>query len=74
MADADGQAKIWLVVPPSVGLPFLLLSVALIAVLIHLGFAANSTWYKKYLNGGNKIAVTVPVTQVAPPAATPQVR
>lgn len=75
MADADGQAKIWLIVPPTIGLPFLLLTVALIAVLVHVGFAANSTWYKNYLNGTYKrVAITQPASIPAPAAIAPQVR
>ena len=75
MADVDGQAKIWLIVPPTIGLPFLLISVALIAVIIHIGFAANSTWYKKYLNGTYKtVTITQPASIPAPAAIAPQVR
>jgi hypothetical protein len=35
MADIDGQAKIWLVVKPEVGLMWLLCGVAFAAVLVH---------------------------------------
>jgi light-harvesting protein B-800-850 alpha chain len=57
MADTDGQAGIWLVVPPSVGLPLFLGTVTLIAVLVHAALISNTAWFPKYWEGG-KAAVT----------------
>jgi light-harvesting protein B-800-850 alpha chain len=60
MADTDGQAGIWLVVPPSVGLPLFLGTVTLIAVLVHAALISNTQWFPKYWEGG-KAAVTTQV-------------
>ena len=58
MADADGQAKIWLVVKPEVGLMWLLGSVALIAVLVHGALLVNTKWYPSYIEGAKaKVAI-----------------
>jgi len=51
MADIDGQAKIWLYVKPSLGLPHFLGAIAMVAVIVHLGVLGHTTWYKKFLNG-----------------------
>ena len=56
MADVDGQAGIWLVVPPKVGLPLFLGTVTLIAVLVHAALLAHTQWYPKYWEGGKKVA------------------
>ncbi len=58
MADADGQAKIWLYVRPSIGLPHMLGAVALTAVVVHAGILGHTTWFKKFLNG-EKIKVSI---------------
>jgi light-harvesting protein B-800-850 alpha chain len=50
------QAKIWTVVNPSVGLPLLLGSVTVIALLVHLAILSNTTWFKAYWQGGKKAA------------------
>lgn len=51
------QAKIWLVVKPNHGLPLLLGSVALIALLVHLQLINHTTWFSGYWNGKAKAAV-----------------
>ncbi|MBT3071189.1 light-harvesting protein [Rhodomicrobium sp. Az07] len=51
MADTDGQHGIWLVVPPKVGLPLLLGTVTLIAILVHAALIGHTTWFPKYWNG-----------------------
>jgi light-harvesting protein B-800-850 alpha chain len=56
MADVDGQAGIWLVVPPKVGLPLFLGTVTLIAVLVHAALISHTTWFGKYWEGGKKAA------------------
>ena len=53
------QAKIWLVVNPSVGLPLLLGSVTVIALLVHLALISHTTWFPAYWQGGLKKAATV---------------
>ena len=61
MADyTDGEHGIWLVVPPSVGLPLLLGTVALIAILVHAALIGHTKWYPKYWEGSNKVASSVP--------------
>ena len=45
------QAKIWLVVKPNHGLPLLLGSVALIALLVHLSLLGHTSWFPGYWNG-----------------------
>ena len=51
MADVDGQAGIWLVVPPKVGLPLFLGTVTLIAILVHAALISHTTWFGKYWEG-----------------------
>jgi light-harvesting protein B-800-850 alpha chain len=66
MADDDGQAKIWLVVKPEVGLMWLLGLVTLIAVLVHCLLVGQTKWFPAYWEGGKgSVAVTQPAkTQV----------
>ncbi len=45
------NARIWLVVKPSVGLPLLLGAVLLIALLVHGAVMLNSSWYPAYFEG-----------------------
>lgn len=45
------NAKIWLVVKPSVGVPLLLGSVAVGSFLVHLAVVSNTDWYGDYVNG-----------------------
>lgn len=52
------QAKIWLVVKPNHGLPLLLGSVALIALLVHMSVLNHTTWFSGYWNGKAKPAAT----------------
>jgi light-harvesting protein B-800-850 alpha chain len=63
MADADGQAKIWLVVPPQTGLMWLLGLVTAIAVLVHCLLVGQTKWMGAYWEGGKGKAA---VTQSAP--------
>jgi light-harvesting protein B-800-850 alpha chain len=48
------QARIWLVVKPTVGLPLFLGSVAVIALLVHFSILTHTTWFSAYWNGGAK--------------------
>jgi light-harvesting protein B-800-850 alpha chain len=45
------QGRIWTVVKPTVGLPLLLGSVAVIALLVHYELIAHTTWFAKYWGG-----------------------
>jgi light-harvesting protein B-800-850 alpha chain len=45
------QGSIWTVVKPTVGLPLLLGSVTIIAILVHYALISNTTWFPKYWNG-----------------------
>jgi light-harvesting protein B-800-850 alpha chain len=60
------QGTIWTVVKPTVGLPLLLGSVTVIAILVHLALINNTTWFPKYWNGGATAAVAAPAAPVAP--------
>ena len=42
--------KLWLVVPPSVGLPVFLGAVAVGSFAVHLAVVANAGWYSDFLN------------------------
>ena len=56
----DGEHGIWLVVPPSVGLPLFLGTVTLIALLVHAAILSNAHWFPKYWEGGAKVAAPAP--------------
>jgi|UniRef100_Q07MR6 light-harvesting protein B-800-850 alpha chain len=45
------QGSIWTVVKPTVGLPLLLGSVCVIAILVHAAVLSKTTWFGKYWNG-----------------------
>jgi light-harvesting protein B-800-850 alpha chain len=45
------QGRIWTVVKPTVGLPLLLGSVTVIAILVHAAVLSKTTWFSKYWNG-----------------------
>jgi light-harvesting protein B-800-850 alpha chain len=45
------QGRIWTVVKPTVGLPLLLGSVTLIALLVHYAVLTNTTWFAAYWGG-----------------------
>jgi K(+)-stimulated pyrophosphate-energized sodium pump len=71
------QAKIWLVVKPTVGLPLFLGSVAVIALLVHASILTHTDWFSSYWNGAAKApvemsAVPVAAAPVAAPVATPE--
>ena len=52
------QARIWLVVKPTVGLPLFLGSVTLIALLVHYSILSHTTWFSAYWEGGHKTHVS----------------
>ncbi|KIZ34037.1 MULTISPECIES: light-harvesting protein [Rhodopseudomonas] len=55
------QGRIWTVVKPTVGLPLLLGSVTIIAILVHFALISNTTWFPKYWNG-KTAAIETPVS------------
>jgi light-harvesting protein B-800-850 alpha chain len=46
------QARIWLVVKPTVGLPLFLGTVLTISLLIHFAVLTHTTWFGAYWQGG----------------------
>ena len=46
------QAKIWLVVQPTVGLPLFLGTVLVISLLVHNAVISHTSWYPAFMNGG----------------------
>jgi light-harvesting protein B-800-850 alpha chain len=46
------QARIWLVVKPTVGLPLFLGTVLFIALAVHYAVLSHTTWYPAYWQGG----------------------
>ncbi|MCW2274566.1 light-harvesting protein [Rhodoblastus acidophilus] len=53
------QGKIWTVVNPAVGLPLLLGSVAITALLVHLAILTHTTWFPAFMQGGLKKAASI---------------
>ena len=51
------NAKIWLVVNPTVGLPLLLTGVAVSSFAVHLALVNNTTWIEAYHQGEDIAAV-----------------
>ena len=60
------QARIWLVVPPAVGLPLLLGSVAITVLLVHLAVLTHTTWVSDFYSGHK---AKVSMIETAPPVA-----
>jgi light-harvesting protein B-800-850 alpha chain len=64
------QGTIWTVVHPTVGLPLLLGTVTVIALLVHFAVLSKTTWFSAYWNGKPAAAVVAPAPAPAPaPAA-----
>ena len=65
--------KIWCVVKPSVGIPLFLGAVALSSFAVHTMLVTQTTWVKRYLNGGTAVvasaAAPTEALAAAPPAA-----
>lgn len=55
------QAKLWLVVKPTVGLPLFLAGVAVTSLLVHTAILNNTDWMKGFFNGKAKVAAVAPV-------------
>jgi light-harvesting protein B-800-850 alpha chain len=61
------QARIWLVVKPTIGLPLFLGTVLVISLLVHYSVLTHTTWFPAFLQGGAKAHVAM-VAPVAAPA------
>jgi light-harvesting protein B-800-850 alpha chain len=48
------NAKIWLVVKPTVGVPLFLTAVAVASFSVHVAVLRNTTWVAKFLDGKSK--------------------
>lgn len=53
------QARIWLVVKPTVGLPLFLGTVLIISLLVHYAVLSNTTWMAAFWEGGAKPTAAV---------------
>ncbi len=53
------QARIWLVVKPSIGVPLMLGAVAITALLVHAAVLTHTAWYPAFLNGKAKISTSM---------------
>ncbi len=60
------QARIWLVVKPTVGLPLLLGTVLVIALLVHFAVLSHTSWMGRYWEGGAKAKAATAATMPAP--------
>ena len=74
MADIDGQAKMWLVVNPSVGLPLFLGAVAVTALLVHAAILNNTTWFPAFMEGGKAKATVTQMAPAAPAVVLPEIK
>lgn len=61
------QAKIWLVVKPTVGLPLFLGTVLVISLLVHAAVLTQTTWMANFWQGSK------PRTTAAAPSVQPAV-
>ncbi|MGA9025150.1 MAG: light-harvesting protein [Steroidobacteraceae bacterium] len=66
------QARIWLVVKPTVGLPLFLGTVLFIALCVHYAILSHTTWYPDYWQGGAKKHTAAVVAPASPMVASNQ--
>ncbi len=52
------NAKMWLVVKPTVGVPLFLGAVAVGSFAVHVAVLSNTTWVSDFLSGNDMAAVT----------------
>ena len=66
------QARIWLVVKPSFGIPVMLGTVVVTALIVHYALLTHTTWFSAYWQGGNKKTSMIDVNTPTPtgPALT----
>lgn len=60
------QGRIWTVVSPTVGLPLLLGSVAVMAFAVHFAVLENTSWVAAFMNGKSVAAASAPAAPAAP--------
>ena len=70
------NAKIWLVVKPTVGIPLFLSAVAISSFAVHVGIVMNTDWVESYhqgkgINPAASAALTLPADGVAKVAYIP---
>ncbi|MFN3262573.1 MAG: light-harvesting protein [Pikeienuella sp.] len=68
------NAKMWLVVKPTVGIPLFLSAVAIGSFAVHVAVLSNTTWVSDFLSGreigsGDKMAAAQDVAPAVSPAA-----
>ncbi len=68
------NAKMWLVVPPAVGVPLFLSAVAIGSFSVHVAVLSNTSWVSDFLSGqplgtGDDMAGLVAPTMADPQAA-----
>jgi light-harvesting protein B-800-850 alpha chain len=66
------QGRIWCVVHPTVGLPLLLGSVALISFTVHFAVLNNTTWISDYWAGSTATTVAMKASAASVAAAQSQ--
>jgi light-harvesting protein B-800-850 alpha chain len=59
--------KLWCVVKPSVGIPLMLGAVAVSSFAVHYMLVTQTTWLKRYLNGGTAVAAAMATPSEAVP-------
>jgi light-harvesting protein B-800-850 alpha chain len=64
------QARIWLVIKPSFGIPVMLGTVVVTALIVHWALLTHTTWFPAYWQGGTKKAAMIEMapSQVMLPA------
>lgn len=68
------NAKMWLVVKPTVGVPLFLTAVAVGSFAVHVAVLSNTTWVADFLSGkplGTMAALAVPEAETAKVAYVP---
>jgi light-harvesting protein B-800-850 alpha chain len=60
------QARIWLVVNPTVGLPLFLGAVTTIALLVHFSVLSHTTWFSSYWQGKAPVKAAAVETTTLP--------
>ena len=69
------NAKMWLVVNPTVGIPVFLGAVAITSLIVHAAVLTHTTWYPAFYQGGQKAkaaAIDVPAQKMSDATALTQ--
>lgn len=53
------NARMWLVVKPTIGLPVFFAAIMLTSLLVHYALLTHTTWVPAFLNGGKAKAVAM---------------